>query len=99
MTATERQRILAERKAARESGLMVSGSQNLPASSATPAPADSASSPYVVMTGSVISASLITGLRSDLPGLVTAQVSERVYDSPTGRILLIPQGARLVGSW
>lgn len=60
----------------------------------TPAP-----SPYLLSAGSVISASLITGLRSDLPGLVTAQVTERVYDSATGRILLIPQGARLVGSY
>ena len=58
-----------------------------------------APSPYVLSAGSVISASLITGLRSDLPGLVTAQVTERVYDSPTGHILLIPQGARLVGSY
>ena len=56
-------------------------------------------SPYLLAAGSVISASLITGLRSDVPGLVTAQVTERVYDSPTGRILLIPQGARLVGSY
>jgi type IV secretory pathway VirB10-like protein len=58
-----------------------------------------APSPYLLSAGSVISASLITGLRSDLPGLVTAQVTENVYDSPTGRILLIPQGARLVGSY
>ncbi|CAN5592783.1 TrbI/VirB10 family protein [soil metagenome] len=56
-------------------------------------------SPYMLAAGSVISASLITGLRSDLPGLVTAQVTERVYDSATGRILLIPQGARLIGSY
>jgi type IV secretion system protein VirB10 len=47
----------------------------------------------------VIAASLITGLRSDLPGLVTAQVTENTYDSPTGQILLIPQGARLIGSY
>lgn len=60
----------------------------------TPAP-----SPYLLSAGSVISASLITGLRSDLPGLVTAQVTNQVFDSPTGRILLIPQGARLVGSY
>ena len=59
----------------------------------------SPASPYVLTAGSVISASLITGLRSDLPGLVTAQVTERVYDSATGRILLIPQGARLIGSY
>lgn len=58
-----------------------------------------APSPYILSAGSVISASLITGLRSDLPGLVTAQVTSQVYDSPTGRVLLIPQGARLIGSY
>ncbi|MBS88576.1 MAG: TrbI/VirB10 family protein [Sphingobium sp.] len=53
----------------------------------------------MLSAGSVIAASLITGLRSDLPGLVTAQVTERVFDSATGNILLIPQGARLIGSY
>lgn len=56
-------------------------------------------SPYTLSAGSIISASLITGLRSDLPGIVTAQVTEQVYDSATGRYLLIPQGARLIGSY
>ncbi|MET3759488.1 TrbI/VirB10 family protein [Sphingomonas sp. UYEF23] len=56
-------------------------------------------SPYTLSAGSVISASLITGLRSDLPGLVTAQVTERVFDSATGQIELIPQGARLIGTY
>lgn len=56
-------------------------------------------SPDMLSAGSVIAASLITGLRSDLPGLVIAQVTERVFDSATGRILLIPQGARLIGSY
>jgi type IV secretory pathway VirB10-like protein len=56
-------------------------------------------SPYVLQAGAVISAALLTGLRSDLPGQVTAQVTENVYDSPTGKILLIPQGARLVGQY
>jgi type IV secretion system protein VirB10 len=56
-------------------------------------------SPNVLQAGSVIPAALITGLRSDLPGEVTAQVTEDVYDSPTGRILLIPQGARLIGQY
>ncbi|MEW5704382.1 MAG: TrbI/VirB10 family protein [Pseudomonadota bacterium] len=56
-------------------------------------------SPYQVMAGSIIAASLVTGLNSDLPGLVVAQVTENVYDSVTGRILLIPQGARLIGSY
>jgi type IV secretion system protein VirB10 len=141
--AAERERVLSEQKAARESGLLVSraqgnaaaGEQTAPTiAAAAPAapgkvPLDPANdpnaqgrkaefvaaldpkgdtnphalmpapSPYVLMAGSVISASLITGLRSDLPGLVTAQVSERVYDSPTGGILLIPQGARLIGSY
>jgi type IV secretion system protein TrbI len=54
-------------------------------------------SPYVLQAGSVIPAALITGIRSDLPGEVTAQVTENVYDSPSGTVLLIPQGARLVG--
>ncbi|MGJ8477097.1 TrbI/VirB10 family protein [Sphingobium yanoikuyae] len=58
-----------------------------------------AASPYVLSAGSVISASLSTGLRSDLPGLVVAQVTERVYDSATGQILLVPQGARLIGRY
>jgi type IV secretion system protein VirB10 len=58
-----------------------------------------AASQYVLQAGAVIPASLITGLRSDLPGQITAQVTEAVYDSPTGKILLIPQGARLVGQY
>uniref|UniRef100_UPI00406D475A TrbI/VirB10 family protein n=1 Tax=Sphingomonas sp. NY01 TaxID=2968057 RepID=UPI00406D475A len=56
-------------------------------------------SPYVVQAGAVIPAALITGIRSDLPGQITAQVTENVYDSPTGRLLLIPQGARLIGQY
>jgi type IV secretion system protein VirB10 len=56
-------------------------------------------STYVLQAGSVIPAALITGIRSDLPGLVTAQVTQNVYDSPTGRILLIPQGSRLIGDY
>jgi type IV secretion system protein VirB10 len=54
-------------------------------------------SSYVVQAGNVIPASLITGIRSDLPGQITAQVTENVYDSPTGRFLLVPQGTRLIG--
>lgn len=54
-------------------------------------------SPYVLQAGAVIPAAMLTGMRSDLPGQITAQVTENVYDSPTGKIRLIPQGARLVG--
>jgi type IV secretion system protein VirB10 len=143
LAAQERERQLAELKAARESGVLISGrtastpaavadtaiAPPPPASEAAPPPLDpdrdpnaqgrkaqfvgaldrsgevnphaltAAPSPYLLSAGSVISASLITGLRSDLPGLVTAQVTAQVFDSPTGRILLIPQGSRLIGSY
>jgi len=59
----------------------------------------SAASANMLSAGSVIAGSLITGLRSDLPGLVIAQVTQQVFDSATGRTLLIPQGARLIGSY
>lgn len=139
----ERERHMAELKAARESGILVqdrsasgAGETSAPPSTTAAPAADpaklgldpdhdpgaqqrkadfvrgldprgdtnphsliAAPSPYLLSAGSVIAASLITGLRSDLPGLVTAQVTENVYDSPTGRLLLIPQGSRLIGSY
>lgn len=143
--AAERERLAAELKAARESGVLVQGRQagegaDMVSATATPlmsvdqkatpkltldptndpnlqgrkaafvSTSDSRGdvnphvltplpSPYTLSAGSVIAASLITGLRSDLPGLVTAQVTENTYDSATGRILLVPQGARLIGSY
>ncbi|MCW0198902.1 TrbI/VirB10 family protein [Sphingopyxis sp.] len=137
----ERQRIAAEQRAARESGVMLqvagSAASVRPATVAAatapelPMPAKAAEasdpngqlrknaiigranddgdvnphaltppiSPWTLQAGSVIAASLITGLNSDLPGLLTAQVTENVYDSATGRSLLIPQGSRLIGSY
>ncbi|MCP1469358.1 type IV secretion system protein VirB10 [Sphingobium sp. OAS761] len=56
-------------------------------------------SPNSLLAGSVIAASLITGLNSDLPGMVTAQVTQNVFDTVTGNILLVPQGARLIGKY
>jgi type IV secretion system protein VirB10 len=56
-------------------------------------------SPNILQAGAVISAALITGIRSDLPGQITAQVTENIYDSPTGRILLLPQGTRVIGQY
>lgn len=141
--AAERERRLAELKAAQESGVLVQGRQANGVADAAPVSAPAAASatdkakltldptndpnaqgrkeafvanldgkgdvnphmlsplpsPYTLSAGSVISASLITGLRSDLPGLVTAQVTENTYDSATGRLLLVPQGARLIGSY
>lgn len=56
-------------------------------------------SPYELKRGSVIPATLITGINSDLPGRITAQVSQNVYDSATGHRLLIPQGTKLFGRY
>jgi type IV secretion system protein VirB10 len=58
-----------------------------------------AASPWMLSAGTVIPASLITGLNSDLPGIVLAQVTQAVRDSATGTQVLIPQGARLVGRY
>ncbi len=54
---------------------------------------------YELKRGSVIPATLITGINSDLPGRITAQVSQNVYDSATGHRLLIPQGTKLYGRY
>lgn len=54
-------------------------------------------SPFELLAGTVIPAALLTGIDSDLPGNITATVTENVYDTVTGRILLIPQGSRLLG--
>lgn len=140
--AAERERRLAELKAARESGVLVQNRQGqstaeaaVVAPTATPASEPGKvtldptsdpnaqgrktafvaalnpngdvnphmltplSSPYTLSAGSVIPASLITGLNSDLPGLVTAQVTQNVFDTVTGKILLVPQGARLIGKY
>lgn len=137
----ERQRLAAETRAARESGVMlrtggdtasapnaavsVAASPEVPpqmpavagpdasgqagratmvgrphdGADANPHALTTPASPWTLQAGSIIAASLITGLNSDLPGLVTAQVTENVYDSVTGRSLLVPQGSRLIGSY
>jgi type IV secretory pathway VirB10-like protein len=64
-----------------------------------PHPLQTPASPYQLMAGTVIAASLITGLNSDLPGFVIAQVTENVFDTVSGRHLLIPQGSRLIGKY
>lgn len=56
-------------------------------------------SPFLIQSGSIISAALVTGIRSDVPGQVTAQITQNIFDSLTGYHLLIPQGAKLVGSY
>ena len=54
-------------------------------------------SAFSVMAGSVIPAVLVSGINSDLPGPILAQVSQNVFDSATGKYLLVPQGSRLIG--
>lgn len=56
-------------------------------------------SPYEIKTGSVIPGVLISGINSELPGMIIGQTSDNVYDSATGKHLLIPQGTRLVGTY
>lgn len=56
-------------------------------------------SPYEIREGTLVEAYLVTGVHSDLPGEVVAQVSRNVYDSETQQVLLIPRGTRLIGSY
>lgn len=58
-----------------------------------------AASPYILQAGAIIPGALITGLRSDAPGLAIAQVTQDVFDSLGGGVLLIPAGARLIGEY
>ncbi|HEX3896002.1 MAG TPA: TrbI/VirB10 family protein [Rudaea sp.] len=52
-----------------------------------------------VGAGTLISAVLLTGINSDLPGMITAQVAETVYDTVSGKHVLIPQGSTLIGEY
>lgn len=61
--------------------------------------AEAPRSPYEIRAGFVLPATLISGINSDLPGQIIAQVSQGVYDTPTGKHLLVPQGSRLIGSY
>ena len=54
---------------------------------------------YEVKTGAVIPGIMVTGINSDLPGSIIAQVSQNVFDSATGNYLLLPQGAKLFGTY
>jgi len=58
---------------------------------------ESSISPYELKVGTVIPATLISGINSDLAGQVIASVSQNIYDSVSGAHLLIPQGSRLYG--
>ena len=77
-----------------QSDSYTSSDQNDPTISVHPA-----ASPFTVMAGSILPAVLISGINSDLPGPILAQVSQNVLDSATGRSVLIPQGSRLIGAY
>jgi type IV secretion system protein VirB10 len=53
-------------------------------------------SPYELLAGTIIPASLITGINSDLPGFAIAQITQNLYDL-SGSVLLLPQGSKLLG--
>jgi type IV secretory pathway VirB10-like protein len=65
----------------------------------SPASVDAAGSPYTLRAGTVVPGLLLTAINSDLPGDLVGQVSRDVYDSRTERTLLIPKGARLIGTY
>ncbi len=54
---------------------------------------------YEVRAGTVLPAVLVTGINSDLPGQIVAQISQDVYDTATHRHLLIPMGSKLIGQY
>ena len=85
----------ANRQDQKEAFLAKGGPTKTRSSSALQLPA----SPYQVMAGTIIAAALVTGIQSDLPGDVIATVTEPVYDTATGRYVLIPQGSRLMGKY
>lgn len=72
---------------------------------ARPTPATSAfrvappAGKLLLQAHTVITAALVTAVSSDLPGPVSAQVTRNIYDSLTGRVVLIPQGSRLLGTY
>ena len=55
--------------------------------------------PFEIRAGAVIPGIMLSGINSDLPGQIMAQVSQDVYDTATGKYLLIPQGTRMVGTY
>lgn len=99
-----RREAMAEAKQARASRLTVATAARGP-EPPPPGGAPAAAAPaalvgaHLLRAGTVVPAALVTGLRSDLPGQVVAQVTEDVFDSLTGRWRLIPQGAQLIGTY
>jgi type IV secretion system protein VirB10 len=54
---------------------------------------------FELKSGTVLPGIMISGINSDLPGTLIAQISQHVFDTATGKYLLIPQGSRLYGRY
>ena len=85
--AAEKRAFLTDRKPQGRGGNYLPGGREAPVS------------PYEVKAGTVIPAIMVGGVMSDLPGQIIGQVSENIYDTATGRYILIPQGSKLVGDY
>jgi type IV secretion system protein TrbI len=85
--AAEKRAFLNDRTAEAAGALYLPGGREAPRSA------------YEIKAGTIIPATMIGGINSDLPGQILGQVAENVYDSATGRTILIPQGAKLVGTY
>lgn len=84
---------------ARKASFLRSMEEAAPGRDAIKSTRQGAISPYEVKAGWLIPAMMEHGINSDLPGQLTAMVTQNVFDTATGRYLLIPQGARLVGAY
>jgi type IV secretion system protein VirB10 len=90
----------ARREAPAEAALAVAAAAPVPDVRAVSAERLQApASPWILQAGAIIPAALVTGLRSDIKGPAIAQVTQDVFDSLGGGVLLIPAGARLVGEY
>lgn len=56
-------------------------------------------SPFLLRQGAVLPCVLLTGINSDLPGMIQAQLAQDVFDSPQGEHLLIPKGSKIIGQY
>lgn len=56
-------------------------------------------SPYTLFAGTILPCVLTQGINSDLPGEISCMISQNVYDTVTGRHLLVPQGTKVIGTY
>jgi type IV secretion system protein VirB10 len=86
-------------RAAEKRAFLADRDPQTPGGNTLPSKREAPVSPYEIKAGTVIPAIMVGGISSDLPGQIIGQVRENVYDTATGRYVLIPQGAKLVGTY